>query len=122
MLALLKRQAKRLKAEVTALAYAARHPNTPWVARAAIVCVVAYALSPIDLIPDFIPVLGMLDDLILLPLGIYLALKLVPEQVIKEARTKATAALSSNWGVVIVVFIWLALLGTVYGVYHAVNR
>lgn len=107
----LKRQAKRLKGEVTALAYAQRHPDTPWAARAAIICVVAYALSPIDLIPDFIPVLGLLDDLILLPLGIYLALKLVPEHVMAEARAQATASPPSTWGAVMVVLIWLALLG-----------
>lgn len=123
MLEWLKRQAKHFKAEVTALAYAARHPDTPWYARVTIICVVAYALSPIDLIPDFIPVLGLLDDLILLPLGIYLALKLVPEHVMIEARDRATAAPSSNWGVVIVVLGWLALLGILYGVvYGVINR
>ena len=103
-----------IKAEITALAYAQRHPETPWYARAAIFCVVAYALSPIDLIPDFIPVLGLLDDLILLPLGIYLALKLVPEHIMAEARVRANAAAASKWGVVIVVCSWLALLGVVY--------
>ena len=110
MLSWLRRKAKHLKNEVTALAYAQRHPDTPWLARAVSLCVVAYALSPLDLIPDFIPVLGLLDDLILLPLGIYLALKLVPEHVILEARAKATAAPSSTWGAIIIVFIWLVLL------------
>ena len=109
MLGRLKREAKRLKNEVTALAYAQRHPDTPWAARAAIICVVAYALSPIDLIPDFIPVLGLLDDLILLPRGIYLALKLVPEHVMLEARAKATTSPPSTWGALIVVLTWLAL-------------
>ncbi len=110
MLARLKQQAKHLKGEITALAYAQRHPDTPWYARAAALCVVAYALSPIDLIPDFIPVLGLLDDLILLPLGIYLALKLVPEHVMLEARTKATTLPPSTWGAVVVILTWLALL------------
>lgn len=111
MLGSLKRRAKRLKEEVTALAYAQRHPETPWYARIAAFCVVAYALSPIDLIPDFIPVLGLLDDLILLPLGIYVALKLVPEHVMAEARAEATAASASFWGAAVVVLVWLALLG-----------
>ncbi len=118
-----KRQARHLKQEVTALAYAQRHPDTPWVARAAIFCIIAYALSPIDLIPDFIPVLGFLDDLILLPLGIYLVLKLIPKHVMAEARVRATAAPASKWGAIIVVLSWLALLGILYGVvYGVINR
>ncbi len=120
MLASLKKQAKRLKTEVTALAYAQRHPDTPWYARAAALCVVAYALSPIDLIPDFIPVLGLLDDLILLPLGVYLTLKLVPEHVMVEARARATAQPPSKWGAVVIVFSWLALLGVT--LYFVVTR
>jgi len=120
VLASLKKQAKRLKTEVTALAYAQRHPDTPWYARAAALCVVAYALSPIDLIPDFIPVLGLLDDLILLPLGVYLTLKLVPEHVMVEARARATAQPPSKWGAVVIVFSWLALLGVT--LYFVVTR
>lgn len=116
MLERLKRQAKHLKTEITALAYAQKHPDTPWYARAAILCVVAYALSPIDLIPDFIPVLGLLDDLILLPLGIYLALKLVPEHVMLGARERASAGSGTPtvrawWGAAVVVLVWLALVG-----------
>lgn len=114
MLALLKQQAKHLKGEVVALAYAQRHPDTPWHARVVALCVVAYALSPIDLIPDFIPVLGLLDDLILLPLGIYLALKLIPERIMLEARQRArerAPGASSRWGAAFVVFIWLTLIG-----------
>jgi uncharacterized membrane protein YkvA (DUF1232 family) len=73
--------------------------------------VVAYALSPIDLIPDFIPVLGHLDDLILVPLGIWLVLRLIPPEVMADARAQAEAAGrpgGSIWGVVIVVAVWLA--------------
>jgi len=81
--------ARRLKNEITTLYLAARDPRTPWYAKAIIACVVAYALSPIDLIPDFIPVLGYLDDLLLLPLGIYLALKLIPAEVLIDARRRA---------------------------------
>ena len=80
----------------------------PWYARAVVLGSVAYALSPIDLIPDFIPVLGLLDDLILLPLGIYLALKLIPEGVMLESRQRAheIAAHSARWGAFVVVCIW----------------
>ncbi|MCC6790284.1 MAG: DUF1232 domain-containing protein, partial [Thermomicrobiales bacterium] len=68
--------ASRIKTELTALALASRDPQTPWYAKAVVVCVIGYAMSPIDLIPDPIPLLGYLDDLILLPLGIALAIKL----------------------------------------------
>jgi len=114
MLAALKYQAKRLKGEVAALAYAQRHPDTPRVAKVVALCVVAYALSPIDLIPDFIPVLGLLDDLILLPLGLYLAVQLVPERVMAEARERARASSAkphSLAGAAVVVLIWLVLAG-----------
>ena len=119
MLSSLRTRAKRLKLEVTALAYAQRHPDTPWVARAVAALVVAYALSPIDLIPDFIPVLGLLDDLVLLPLGIYAALKLIPEHVMLEARERAVNAPPSRWGAAVIVLVWLALLGAVlYGIFR----
>lgn len=113
MLELLRTRAKTLKREVTALAYAQRHPDTPPAAKVLAVAVVAYALSPVDLIPDFIPVLGLLDDLVLLPLGIYLALKLVPEHVMTEARQKATAQPPSRGGAAVIILVWLALSGLV---------
>jgi len=78
-----------LKRETLALYLAARDPRTPWHARVVVAAVAAYALSPIDLIPDFIPVLGLLDDAVLLPLGIALALRLIPAEVIAESRAKA---------------------------------
>jgi uncharacterized membrane protein YkvA (DUF1232 family) len=78
--------ARRTQWEVRALYLACGDPRTPWYAKLLAVCIVTYALSPIDLIPDFIPVLGCLDDLILLPIGIVLALKTVPPQVMKECR------------------------------------
>ena len=87
-----KERAKKLKTEIQALLIAYRDPRTPWTARACVWLVVAYALSPIDLIPDFIPVLGYLDDLLLLPLGIGLALRLIPADVMEEARKKAAQA------------------------------
>ena len=125
----LKREAKRLKNEVAALTLACRDPKTPWQARAVVVCVVAYALSPIDLIPDFIPVLGYLDDFLLLPLGIILALRLIPADVMERCRAEvatnpaATKPQSYVAGAVIVVvslicaffagrYLWLRFLPT----------
>lgn len=85
----LKQKASQLKRETTALYFAHRDPRTPWYARAFSALVVAYLFSPIDLIPDFIPILGYLDDLVLVPLGISLALKMIPPEVIAEARKRA---------------------------------
>ena len=111
MLEKLKARAKSLKREIHALYLAARDPRTPWYAKAVIVCVVAYALSPIDLIPDFIPVLGYLDDLLLLPLGIYLALKLMSVDVLRDARRRAdetSDALPKSWrAALIIIILWL---------------
>jgi uncharacterized membrane protein YkvA (DUF1232 family) len=81
--------AHRLKLEVHALYLAYRDPRTPLYARIFAACVVAYAFSPIDLIPDFIPVLGYLDDLTLIPLGVYLALKMIPAPVMADSRPQA---------------------------------
>lgn len=88
---------------------AARDPRTPWPAKLLAAVVVAYALSPIDLIPDFIPVLGYLDDLVLIPLGIWLVLRLIPEEVMADARGKATQLDrpgKSLWGLAIVTSLW----------------
>jgi uncharacterized membrane protein YkvA (DUF1232 family) len=108
----LKTAARALKRETVALYLAARDPRTPWLARLMVAIVVAYALSPIDLIPDFIPVLGYLDDLILLPLGIWLALKLIPEQVMADARARAAQAQSplprSLAAAAVVIALWIA--------------
>jgi uncharacterized membrane protein YkvA (DUF1232 family) len=81
--------ARQLKAETLALWFCCKHPDTPLSAKILATLVVAYALSPIDLIPDFIPVIGYLDDVILIPIGIYFTLKLVPRQVLEECRAKA---------------------------------
>ena len=102
--------AHALKRESLALYYAARDPRTPWYAKVVAGAVVAYALSPIDLIPDFIPVLGYLDDLLLLPLGIWLALGLVPAPVLADARRRAEATLErprSRTAAVVIVAIWV---------------
>jgi uncharacterized membrane protein YkvA (DUF1232 family) len=107
---------RALKHETYALYLAARDPRTPWAARLLIATIVAYALSPIDLIPDFVPVLGLLDDLVLLPAGIALALRLVPAGVMADCRAQAAIALDgsaprSRAAVVVIVLIWLAALG-----------
>jgi uncharacterized membrane protein YkvA (DUF1232 family) len=110
-----KRWAKQLKLSLYALYLAYRDPRTPWVAKVVAACVVGYAFSPIDLIPDFIPLLGYLDDLLLLPLGVALALKLIPEEVMADSRLRATQLEAESRPVnrvaaFIIITIWLALL------------
>lgn len=102
--------ARSIKRDVIALWLAARDPRVPWYAKAVAATVAAYALSPIDLIPDFIPVLGYLDDLILVPLGIMAAVKLIPPDVMTDLRTQALdkGRPKSTVGLVIVAAIWLA--------------
>ena len=112
MLARLKRWAAELKTQLLTLWYCRHHPDTPWVAKALAIVVVAYAFSPIDLIPDFIPVLGYLDDLILVPLGVYLALRLIPPHVIAQAREEALRAPerpTNYWAAAAIVLVWVAL-------------
>ena len=107
----LKTRARELKRETYVLYLAVRDPRTPWYARAIAAAVVAYALSPIDLIPDFIPVIGYLDDLIVVPLGFALALKLVPANVMADCRTQALAAERlpmSRTGAAVIIALWLA--------------
>lgn len=103
--------ARRLRQEVLALWLAARDPRVPWQARLAAAAVAAYALSPIDLIPDFIPVLGYLDDLVIVPLGIMLAVRLVPPALLAESRAAAAGrrGRGSRAGLAMVLAIWLAL-------------
>ena len=87
-----RQRAQRLKTDIAALGYACRDPDVPWYAKAVAVCVVAYALSPIDLIPDPIPILGYLDDLVLLPLGILLVVSMIPPGVMEDCRKRAEAS------------------------------
>jgi uncharacterized membrane protein YkvA (DUF1232 family) len=106
--------AARLKREVYTLYFAVRDPRVPWYAKALAGSIVAYAFSPIDLIPDFIPVLGYLDDLILIPLGVLLVRRLIPADVLADCRGRAAAldAKPQSWGgAAIVVGIWLVLAG-----------
>lgn len=110
-----KQRARFLKAELYAICLAYRDPRVPWHARVFAACVVGYAFSPIDLIPDFIPVLGYLDDLLLVPLGITLVIRMIPPEVMAECRARAHEAVQqgrpTNWvtaGVIIVVWLLLA--------------
>ncbi|TIM08564.1 YkvA family protein [Mesorhizobium sp.] len=107
-----KRRARDIKLDVVALWLAARDPRVPWFAKFVAGIVAAYALSPIDLIPDFIPVLGYIDDLIIVPLGVVLAIRLVPPSLMAEFRARAAALEKqpqSRMGMFIVVALWLAL-------------
>ena len=103
-------KARALKRETTALWFALRDPRTPWTARLVGMLVIAYALSPIDLIPDFIPVLGLLDDLILVPIGIALCIRLIPAEVFADARKLAENAErrpANRFAGAAIVLIWL---------------
>ena len=114
MFSRLRQWARTIKREAHALYIAARHPRTPWYAKALALAIAAYALSPIDLIPDFIPILGLLDDVILLPLAIAGVLKLVPADVMSESRAAAAAAAElpvSRAASAAIVLIWVAAIG-----------
>ena len=116
----LKQRASALKTQSYALYLAFKHPNTPWYAKVFAGLVAAYAFSPIDLIPDFIPVLGYLDDLVLVPLGITLALKMIPAEVIAECQAQADALIAEGKPVnraaaVVIILIWLGVVGLVIG-------
>lgn len=110
----LKLKAKRLKEESYALHFAYKDPRTPWQAKAMIILTLCYLLSPIDLIPDFIPVLGYLDDLVIVPLLITLSIKLIPEKVMEESRIKAAEtpfSLKKKWWMAIVfIIIWIIII------------
>ena len=103
---------RQIKRNVHALYLAAGDPRVPWYAKVAAIAVAAYALSPIDLIPDFIPVIGYLDDLVIVPLGILLAMKLVPADLLMEFRTMAASAdgerVLGKWGAAVIVTLWVA--------------
>ena len=112
----LKRWAKRIKRDGVTLWFAGKHPETPWYAKALGLFVVAYALSPIDLIPDFIPVLGYVDDILLLPVLIWLTVKLLPTSVLTECRLQADQWMAekrakpiSKAGALMVIVLWIAV-------------
>jgi uncharacterized membrane protein YkvA (DUF1232 family) len=118
LLSRLKRRARALKNEAFAVYLAAKDPRTPWYAKALIFFVVAHTFSPIDLIPDFIPVIGYLDDLIITPGGLWLAVRLIPAEVLAESR--ATAAAQSvdrsvgTIGAAIIVLLWIVGLSAAF--------
>ena len=106
----LRGRARQLKRETIALYLACRDPRTPWFAKAFAAAVVAYALSPIDLIPDFVPIVGYLDDLILVPLGLSLAIKMIPDPVMAECREQARLVAERPTGriaAIVIVGVWL---------------
>jgi len=108
----LKDWARAIKRDVVTLWLAARDPRVPWYAKIMAGAVAAYALSPIDLIPDFIPILGYLDDLLIVPLGIMLTLRLIPPDVLSELRREASLVLEkprSRAGLVFIILVWIAL-------------
>ena len=114
---------RTLKADTYALYLAYRDPRTPWYAKVWAALVVAYAFSPIDLIPDFIPILGYLDDLLLVPLGVFLALKLIPEDVMAASRKQAQEDHEKPvnwWSGILIILLWITLAGL--GIAWAVRR
>lgn len=118
-----KQKFRQLKRETYAIYLACKDPRVPWYAKVLASCVVAYAFSPIDLIPDFIPIIGYLDDLLIVPLGIFLVLKMIPKPVIEECRQKAELTINqdkpTNWtAAVIIVITWL-LVGILIAIWVA---
>ena len=117
----LKEWARRIKRDGVTLWFAGRHPATPWYAKALGLFVVAYALSPIDLIPDFIPVLGYVDDLLLLPGLIFLTIRMLPADVLADCRAQADAWMAaggrkpiSRTGAVVIVGLWIAVAAALW--------
>lgn len=115
-----------LRKRVAVLAMALRHPRTPWQARVVGSLTLLYALSPIDLIPDVIPILGHLDDLVLVPLGIWLTVKLIPRDVWAECEAEVARTglppLAKDWrGVLLVAVIWVTLVAGALGVWWALR-
>ena len=112
LLARLKSWARGIKRDVVTVYFAARDPQAPWLPRLLALLVAAYALSPIDLIPDFIPILGYVDDLLLVPLGVMLVMRLMPDPVLVQARVKAETLLAkprSLLAATCFVLVWLVL-------------
>ena len=121
-----KERARHLEREVYALYFACRDPRVPWYAKALAAVIVGYAFSPIDLIPDFIPVLGYLDELVLLPLGVMAVRAMIPESILTECRERAKQLEGKprNWtAAILIVTIWLALAAaSVYWLASRFNR
>jgi uncharacterized membrane protein YkvA (DUF1232 family) len=109
-----KERVGRLRSDIYALYLAFKDRRTPWYVKTFIILIVAYVLSPIDLIPDFIPVVGYLDDVVLVAGGIYLAIKMVPREVLAECRQKAVSerlSTKARWiAAAVIIFIWLLVI------------
>ena len=115
-----KQRAKQLKIEIYAIYLAYKDPRVPWYARLFAACVVGYAFSPIDLIPDPIPILGYLDDLILVPLGVVLALKMIPKEVMIECRERSQEIMRQGKPVnriaaIVIITIWILFAAIAVG-------
>ena len=123
----IKAWAKNLKRQIFILYFAYRDERVPWYVKLFTACIVAYAFSPIDLIPDFIPILGYLDDVIILPLGIMFALKMIPKDVISDCEVKANEMMKNskpkNWIVgSLIIFIWsVIVIWILLNVFHVLN-
>ncbi|MDD7794669.1 YkvA family protein [Clostridium sp. 'White wine YQ'] len=118
----LKSEASKMKKEVTALIIAYKRNDVPLIAKILAIIIVAYAVSPIDLIPDFIPVLGYLDDIILIPLGITLVLKLIPREIMEECREEAKKEIDKKskigmLGVILTLAVWAVVAFTIIKAY-----
>ena len=113
-----KEKVKKLKQEIYALYLAYKDPRVSWYAKIFIVILVGYAISPIDLIPDFIPIIGYLDDLIILSLGIVLAIKMIPREVMEECRKESAKGIKDKKvavvGLIIIISIWVVLLYLIF--------
>ncbi len=122
-----KEKAEFLEMQVYALYLASRHPLTPWYAKVLALAVAAYALSPIDLIPDFIPVIGYLDDLVIVPAGVLLVIKLVPPEVMADCRSRAAqmqaeGAPQFRWMGLVIILLWLVALAIVVSLVVSIIR
>lgn len=107
----LAQKAKTLKKSTMVVYFAARDPRTPWHAKLVAGMVVAYAFSPIDLIPDFIPVLGLLDDLLIVPIGLAISIRMIPKNVLESARLKASRSCEKHvnyWVGTIIIAVWIS--------------
>ena len=116
----LKERAQKLKTDIPAVFLALKHPRTPWYAKLLAAITVAYALSPIDLVPDFVPVLGYLDDVLLLPVMVAITVKLIPKNIFAQCQTQAQSLWAEGkpkrWYYAIpIVLIWLLLIGLLAG-------
>jgi uncharacterized membrane protein YkvA (DUF1232 family) len=111
-LSALKQRARQVKIDLIALSLATRDPRTPWYAKLIVAGCVAYALSPVDIIPDFIPVLGLVDELIFIPIALALAIRFIPEEVLADCRRRAgeiAARRTSRAAAIVIIAIWVAL-------------